>query len=49
MELCSGSRTNPHSEICYYDTSCPLCETMNRIQELEEQIQELEEEVAQKE
>lgn len=47
MTLCSGTRSDSHTEICFEDRdSCPACEIREQLEEkvggLEQRIKELE-------
>ena len=41
MNLCS----NGHNEVCYESRSCPVCDKMEEIKDLENQIEKLQGEV----
>lgn len=40
MNLCSDK----HDEVCYETHNCPVCEALERVNDLERQVRDLEEE-----
>jgi len=41
MTICSGDKNNSHDEICYECRFCPLCESLEEIENLNKEIERL--------
>ena len=45
MQLCSGTSKVTHSEICYENNDCPLCEALEELIDKEKEVEEAEKKV----
>jgi hypothetical protein len=42
MNLCDGTRRQPHTQIAYESQDCPACELVEQVEDLKAAVNELE-------
>lgn len=45
MEICTGYRGSSHSEVCFPDGNCPVCDANEQIEALQEEIYMLKDDI----